>query len=288
MTLRRILPALTLGLMACLAGGPTVAQDASTSPGIDAPTPPRVWLKGVFGRVLGGDPEHPATAAPDGRPLEAWMRREPLTLETDVALGGLLSVSVQAQAADASAPPLLLSTGATAFAGPDRAGVQLISATVRSESYGPSTHTWLVDIPDRDGDSTALFDVPGPEAFLASNVGSVKGAPGHGCYAYMCREAGYRPPLEALEPLRLSVGEAPILRLSDGSALAGWTGRLEALSGARPETFRAMQRFTDEPQASPQLTGLEPPLEGEWLLELRTDYDRERGWQWSLFRLIAE
>ena len=85
----------------------------------------------------------------------------------------------------------------------------------------------------------------------------------------------------------MGVGEALELHLSDGSALVHWEGRLEPHDGTLAETRLAQATF-DEPVAGPALHGLEPDTAGEWLLEVRADYDRERGWQWFLFRLVAE
>ena len=85
----------------------------------------------------------------------------------------------------------------------------------------------------------------------------------------------------------MAVGEPLRLVLDDGSAIVHWEGRLEPQPGTSAETRLAQATF-DEPVAGPTLTGLEPDQPGDWLLELRADYDRERGWQWYLFRLIAE
>jgi hypothetical protein len=103
----------------------------------------------------------------------------------------------------------------------------------------------------------------------------------------VCQEVGYRPPPAALEPLTLVAGEPLHLELDDGSAIVHWEGRLEPQPGTSAEA-RVARAILDGPVAGPTLTGLEPDRPGEWLLEVRADYDRDRGWQWYLFRLISE
>jgi hypothetical protein len=143
-------------------------------------------------------------------------------------------------------------------------------------------------VPDRSGGPEVLWEIPGPVALLGPAGGEVRGVPGHGCYAYLCVEAGLRPPAATMEPVRVAVGEAPRLRIDDGSALVHWQGRLERIEQPGVPEREAEVTFPDDPSATPLLAGLEPTSAGEWLLEVRVDYDRERGWQWFLFRLLAE
>jgi len=70
--------------------------------------------------------------------------------------------------------------------------------------------------------------------------------------------------------------------------MAGWTGTLTPLGGTRAGRIAAAGVFSETPQAVAMLAGLETTAPGEWLLELRADYDRERGWQWFAYRLLAE
>lgn len=278
---RRVLLLATLALAATLStAGQVGAADAS--PG---PSPPHVWLKGAFGRVLGGAVDDPATAAPDGRPLDAWMRRAPLELTTEAAAQASVT-AVLARSLDAGEEELL-AQGADTFSGPDSPGIHLIVATLEVPGGGTTEHAWLVDVPDRSGGPELLWEIPGPRAIIGPVGDDVLGVPGHGCYAYLCVEAGLRPPAESLEPVRVAVGEAPALRIDDGSALVHWQGRLEPISGPGAQTLEAEATF-EEPTGTPTLVGLEPPSAGQWLLEVRVDYDRDRGWQWFLFRLLAE
>ena len=171
---------------------------------------------------------------------------------------------------------------------PDAPGVVIVTATVTTDPYGVSRHAWLLEIPDRSGGEEALFDIPGPVAMLNSVGGVVAGEPGNGCYAYLCVDVGYEPPPSSLPGVPVSVGEVLSLTLSDGSAMSGWTGSLVAIGDGRAGTLQADDAFGAEPQASAPLIGLAPPAAGEWLLQVRTDFDRERGWQSFLYRLVAE
>ena len=69
--------------------------------------------------------------------------------------------------------------------------------------------------------------------------------------------------------------------------MAGWRGFLEYADAPGERVLETEGTFDDGPQARAAMTGLGPAAEGEWLLEVRVDYDRERGWQWFLFRLVA-
>lgn len=286
---RAILYTLVLALLMPLMGTDASAAEAESSPRPDAGSgsTPSLWLSGPFGRVLGGDPAAPAGAAPDGRPLDTWMRAAPLVVEADVAVDPE-GLSVTSWPLDRAGATEQLSHGAMAFAGPAVSGRHVIVASVETDADGLSQFAWLVDVPDRAGSDEALLEMPGPTARLASAAGSVDGEPGHGCYVYFCAEAGYRPPLGTLEVLPLAVGETPTLGLDDGSAMVGWTGTLEPVGQTRSERIHGSGSFPDEPQAVPLLHGLEPTVAGEWLLELRADLDRERGWQWFLYRLVVE
>jgi hypothetical protein len=100
-------------------------------------------------------------------------------------------------------------------------------------------------------------------------------------------EGGRLPDHDLLEPLRIAVGETPSLRTDDGSALVGWVGTLYQVgqTGAVPVEAGAT---LPGPDAAPTLAGLAPSTPGEYRLELRAEFDRERGWQWMAYRIIAE
>jgi hypothetical protein len=260
------------------AGGPT----ASAAPAEG----PRVVLFGSFGKVPGGPTDHPAAAAPDGRPLQAWLRSEPMTLLTKVASAGPPQVVITAQEIAGDTDPVVLARDSATFPGPDRPGTYTITATFRDATAGPVQRSWLVSVPDRTGGPEALFDVPGPTGLLSSATATVAGQRGHGCYVYVCAEAGYAPPTETLEALAIAVGETPSLRLDDGSAFVHWVGDIRRGDpGAVIET--GAQAAYDDPVAGADLSGLEPRAPGRWILQVRVDYDRGRGWQWFIYRLDA-
>jgi hypothetical protein len=268
------------------AGGTLAADPSATadpSPGSEAT--PSVWLGGPFGTVPAGTLEEPATAAPDARPLDTWMRSAQLELTVEPPLQAAHELHAVATAEDGTKTELPLQDGHWLLA-PDEPGLHVIAVTLETEG-GTSEHAWLVDVPDREGSFETLLEMPAIEAEIQASTGSVSGERGHGCLVDMCQEVGYRPPVGVLPPLSVAVGEAVELHLSDGSAIVHWEGRLEPLPGTTAETRQTRATF-DEPVASPLLSGLEPDAAGEWLLELRADYDRERGWQWYLFRIVAE
>lgn len=272
--------ALTLGLLVTV--GPVAAVT-------EGPGQPRmsVSLRGPFGTVVGGDRAAPAVAAPDGRALDAWAREAVLELIVDPPLRPDAVVSVSATAhPDGGTVELPFEDGRWVTA-PGQAGEHVLVATIEQAGLEPSEHAWLLAVPDRPGDFETWLHFPPIEAVAGSRAGSVVGERGHGCLVDLCQEVGYRPPAETLEPLAVTVGEPVTLELDDGSAMVSWQGRLEPLPGTASETRLAHATF-DEPVPELVLTGLEPDRAGEWLLELRTDYDRERGWQWYLFRLVAE
>ena len=226
-------------------------------------------------------------AAPDDRPLDTWARGAVLELRIDPPLGSADRVSVTAsRPGEEDQVPLPIADGRW-VTGPAQAGEHVVVATIEPDGGEASQHAWLVVVPDRPGDFETRLHVPPIEARLTSASGGVVGARGHGCLVDICQEVGHRPPPAALEPLSVVVDEPLLLELDDGSAIVHWEGRLEPQPGTASETRLGQATFV-EPSAAPQLTGLEPDQPGEWLLELRVDYDRERGWQWYLFRLVAE
>jgi hypothetical protein len=216
------------------------------------------------------------------------MRGAWLELAVPFPFDELLSAHVVSRPLDGGDDEAILSREAPQFAGPPESGRHIITATLESEEHGLSEHAWLVLVPDRENSPEAFWEMPAVGASLQTTAGSVEGVRGHGCYVQGCQEVGYRPPARSLEALPIAVSETPQLLLSDGSALSAWQGTLEAQPGTISEHLRAKVTFGDEPQAAPLLTGLEPAAPGDWLLELRVDFDRDRGWQWYLFRLIAE
>ncbi len=163
-----------------------------------------------------------------------------------------------------------------------------VTASLVTEPYGSSEHAWLLLVPEREGGPEALLEMPGPTAVLSSGSVTIGGEPGNGCFLYLCVDVGYRPPPSALEPVGLAIGETPALSLDDGSAMTGWTGRLTPLDAATGGERTAEADYATDPQPTAELRGLEPGDAGDWLLEIRIDLDRERGWQWFLFRLRAE
>jgi hypothetical protein len=167
-------------------------------------------------------------------------------------------------------------------------GHSVITAAVTSATHGRTEHAWLVDVPDREGDEEALFDITAPGVLVVSDAGAVAGSPGNGCYAYLCVDVGGPPPPDTLDPLQVGIGETLAVRTDDGSALAGWTGTLTPLGDEDGAEIKAVGALTDTVESMLTLLGLEPPHAGEWLLELRVDFDRERGWQWHAYRLIVE
>ena len=264
---------------------PVVASAAE--PSSDEPADLTVALRGPFGTVVGTDPADPATAAPDDRPLDTWMRQATLELIVDPVLGDSDTVRFSTTAdRDGPSVALPLEDGRW-VAAPDEAGLYTVVVTLERDGLEPSHRAWLLEVPDRPGSWETLLERPAIEGRLAAASGSVEGVRGHGCLVDVCQEVGYRPPLGTLEPLMLAAGEPLRLVLGDGSAIVHWEGRLEPQPGTSAETRLAKATF-DAPVAGPTLTGLEPDGPGDWLLELRADYDRERGWQWYLFRLIAE
>lgn len=285
MTPRRdILVALTLSVTLSLAAVPVAGMAGSAAPGSEL----SLWLKGPFGTVLGGSAEAPAATPPEGNPLDAWMRGATLEIAADVPFDELVELRVTSRPATDDAPGRSLAEGEWWFRGPDIPGLYVISASAEAAGRLATERAWLVEVPDRPGAWETFLQMPMVGAELRAAAGTVAGERGHACHVGLCQEVGLRPPPDTLPALSVAIGETPSLHLSDGSALVHWQGRLEPLAGTIAETRLAQDTFEHEPRAAPELVGLEPTAAGEWLLEVRADYDRERGWGWYLFRLIAE
>lgn len=276
---------LVLAMTSSVAGADAAQGDESPAVAASSPT---VWLKGPFGKVIGGPPDRPATALPDGQPLDAWMRSAYLQLLSDVEGQDVHGLHVVARSVGGT-DVIELSDGVVGFAGPDLPGRYVITATLETAEARISEHAWLVEVPDRGGEPELLWEMPAPTALLGTaGTSDVAGIPGHGCYVYLCVEAGYRPSVDTLEPVRLPLGEHPWLRLDDGTAMTHWVARLESPAVTGTPIRQSEGGSAETPFTEVELTGLVPPTRGIWLLEVRADYDRDRGWQWFVFRLDVE
>ena len=276
---------LVIAMTSSVAGAEPHAGGESPAPATPSPT---VWLKGAFGKVIGGPPDLPATALPDRRPLDAWMRAAYLQLLSDVEGEDVRSLHVVARPVGGT-DVIELSDGLVGFAGPDVPGRYVITATLQTAGASVSEHAWLVEVPARAGAPELLWEMPAPTALLSTAATSgVAGIPGHGCYVYLCVEAGYRPSVDSLEAVPLALGERPRLRLDDGTAMVHWVARLESPAVTGTPIRQSEGGSAGAPFTQAELTGLVPPTPGIWLLEVRADYDRERGWQWFVFRLDVE
>ena len=274
-----------LGGAASLAGsdGTTVADPVRPSPSAG---PLEMWLSGPFGRVPGGHPHDPATAAPLGVPLDAFAQGAPLAIDRGEA-PPLGEFEVTATPVGGNGIAETLSSGELAFDGPSTSGESVVVATLTLDGGATHARAWLVSVPDWTLPEDGLFDIPAPEVLLASSSGEVGGAVGDGCFAYLCVEAGRPPPPKKLEPLSIGVGEAPIVRLGDRSAVAQWEGHLSPI-GEDGAVKVAVGTVGDPVTERVELAGLEPPVAGEWLLDLEVVLDRERGWLRLAYRLVAE
>lgn len=280
---------LLLSAGAATASGTPPADPAAVHDGVTvAPaSAPMMWLSGPFGRVRGGGPEAPAATPPDGSPLDAWLRAAPLRLDLAADATDDTSLEVISRPLDEAAAVETLSTGARAFGGPSTPGTYVIVATVRTADRGSGQAAWLVDVPDRWGDEAALLEIPAPVAVLSSGAATVSGEAGDGCHLYLCVTTGYLPPATTLPTLEIGVGEPPRVALSDGSTFVAWRGLLRSLADPGSAATRVDGGDGQTTVTSAELDGLAPPHAGEWLLQVRVEYDRERGWQWFSVRLQA-
>ena len=254
---------------------------AATAAGTAAPetisaAPARLWLSGPFGRVEGGAVFEPATVAPADEPLDAYVKRAPLVLDAGEQPIPTRSLSVIATSS-ATGETETLSTGPVAFEGPSEAGSSVIVASVALAGGRTVRGAWLVDVPDREPPADGLYDIPAPEVIVEGRDGSAAGAPGNGCYLYLCVEVGRTPPPALLPVLEAEPGEVLAARLSDASAIVAWDGVLRPLGDPRGPGRAASGVLTDEFVARVSLPGLEPPSRGEWILTLRVVFDRDRG-----------
>lgn len=279
----RCLPIL-VGLLPVL--GPATSMAAvpleTAAPEAAVTAPGQLWLSGPFGRVEGGAVFEPAAMAPLGEALDAWVKRAPLVL--DAGQQPLLTRSLRVIATSATTGETeTLSTGPTAFEGPSSAGAAIIVASVAVGGGPTIRRAWLVDVPDRDPPADGLYDIPAPEIIVESRQGPAAGAPGNGCYLYLCVEIGRTPPPAVLPVIVAEPGEVLAAHLSDDSAIVAWDGVLRPLGGPGGPGRAASGVVTDEVEARASLPGLEAPAQGEWILTLRVVFDRDRGWMESRY-----
>ena len=176
MTRRATTLAISLGLALVV---PVMASAAE--PSTDEPADLTVALRGPFGTVAGTDPADPATAAPDDRPLDTWMRQATLELIADPLVGQSDTVTFSATAGeDGPSVALDLEDGRWVTA-PDEAGLYTVVATLERDGLEPSRRAWLLEVPDRPGSWETLLERPPIEGRLEAASGSVEGVRGHGC-----------------------------------------------------------------------------------------------------------
>lgn len=247
---------------------------------------PVLWLRGPFGKVAGGTRSEPATTPPGGGPLGMLYQRMPLQLEmTDPGL--LPGIRVAAEPVEPGEREVL-AQGQPAFEGPSVPGVQLVVASLTSGDT-VIERAWLVEVPERQLPEDGLvIDIPAPRIVVSTAAGRQVGVMADGCYAFLCVETGPPTPASTLTALATQVQETPVLSIEDGSALIGWQGRLTPLAGTDGEPREATGAIADTAVATVALDGLEPSSRGEWLLEVLVEFDRERGWAWNAYRLVAE
>jgi len=245
-----------------------------------------VWLRGPFGKVVGGTRSEPAETPPVGGPLDMVYQRMPLLLEAgDPAL--LSGIRVTAELVETGQLETL-AQGQPAFEGPSQPGVQLVIASL-AHGGTPVERAWLVEVPDRELPEDGLaIDIPAPGIVVSTASGPQVGVMADGCYAFLCVETGPPPPPGTLAALPTQVDETPVLSVEDDSALVAWQGRLTPLPGTQGDEREATGAVTDTPAITVALDGLEPPARGEWLLEVWVEFDRERGWAWNAYRLVVE
>jgi len=200
----------------------------------------------------------------------------------------IVSLEVVAQPLADGPSDEVLSTGAPVFEGPATVGDSLVVATLTSATGQTSQYAWLLEVPDREPPDDGLYDIPAPDVIIESGAGSVAGVLGDGCYVFLCVDAGRMPPPRMLDPLAVVLGELLSMHLGDESALTAWEGSLTRLGQASGEVHTASGGPLAPGQAVVELTGLEVPAAGHWLLELEVELDRERGWLRTVYRLVAE
>jgi hypothetical protein len=281
-------------------GRATVAD--ATTPATDAAP---LWLRGAFGRVAGGSLTHPGSAAPSAQPLDTFVVRAPLLLELPDVPGITLDRVVAMEApwqlpvvtpghSPAPPDPILsggveptvlwsqsdgrggVPEGAIVFEGPGEPGTTLLVAELTTSS-GSRQVAWLLLVPDREPPEGDLYDIPAPGIVVSSAGSSRTGRAANGCYAFLCVDVGHAPPTAVLPSLPARVDEPLQVRLSDGSAMVGWSGRLSPLDMPRRPTLDA-SAGPGGPDDVMQLSGLAVPAAGRWLLDLEVEFDRERGW----------
>lgn len=270
-----------------IAAGPDASPSGSATLEAATSAPIRLWLSGPFGRVEGRAVFEPAAAAPAGTALDTYVKRAPLALDAGEAALPTRSIGVTAMSV-ATGEVETLSAGPLAFEGPASAGRFIVVASVQTPDGRSTRRAWLVEVPDREPPSDGLYDIPAPDIVVESRADSAAGVPGNGCYLYLCVEVGRMPPAAALPTLVADTGEVLAARVSDGSAIIAWDGSLRRSGDPGGPRLASSGVITDELAAVVELTGLEAPTAGVWILTLRVVFDRDRGWLESRYRVRAE
>ena len=287
------LACIALLVVVLTAAAPISGAASAAAPGSDVtPEPPmthQLWLRGPFGRLLGGPLDQPAGVQPGMTALDAFSRDIPLSLDGGPVSIATVELEVRAvPIALPDAPGEVLSSGDFAFGGPSTAGTFVLIAELTDTDEQRSEFAWLIDVPDRDAPPDDFLDIPAPDTIVESAAGGVIGSPGDGCYIDLCVEIGAIAPPEMLPELHVPLGEPLSARLSDGSAIISWEGSIEPLSDNPGAHVSSKGVITDEVEASIGLVGLQAPDAGAWLLTLKVHFDRERGWMTTSYRLAVE
>ena len=234
-----------------------------------------------------------ADAAGIGRPLDAWVRRAPLRLETgdpEVSIGewrasfhpldGTMP-SVEAGGTGDGGTP----SSGVSLTGPDTPGTYRLVAHATLSDGADVEAAWTVLVPERDLPADGLIDVPAPELLLARQPAARWRAGRAAAATSTCastsvafRRCGWWPSSTSAE------GEELTLRLSDDSGIAAWKVTLYPIvSGVEP----AVHEVGAEPEVAVDSFGFQAPVAGEWLMQAEVTYDRLRGWTHAFYRLTS-
>ena len=135
--------------------------------------------------------------------------------------------------------------------------------------------------------------MPAPDTLVeaagnADPMRAVVGSPGDGCYVYLCVEVGGHVPVGSLPRVEVRPGTPLSARLSDGSGIVAWQATLAPRHGAAAEPISGQSAANDPAATSLDLAGLAAPSDGNWILTLKIELDRERGWMTTSYLVVAE
>ncbi|MFN8519017.1 MAG: hypothetical protein U0667_06425 [Chloroflexota bacterium] len=282
-------PRITLARLpvACLAlilaaGATAVAAEPSASP---SPAVLGLTATGPFGTV--GGEQAPAPPDPASLPvLDGWARGASVLIRaTDGTLSPWRAMALAEPDLDpAQATDLGTGEGDASLVLSDTGMFLLrVDATVRPDGDAvEGTWWWRVAVPDRERPEDE-YGPPVPAIGLASGDDTQTLEQGSSCYVGTCGDIGRVSPPDLLPTVRTTEGAPLEVSLADGSGMASWSVSATPVGGA--DSDAVVLGRSD--RATTTRAWVLSPAEGDWVVTVSVEFDRERGSADGYGRLVV-